>query len=155
MRIQNLTPNEWLKAIGVGIGTAVLLSAVMVPALRLGISPMPKPLGLAFAEAILGSPLPLPIGLLFHVAYVTIWSVAFVALFRDSLSFRNALLLGLALWLLVLFVFFPFVGWGFLGLSVSPKLIIASLVPHLLFAAFVWGLSRIAFRPRRSSSIPG
>ena len=71
MHFHNLTPGEWWKAIGVGIATAILLSAVMVPALKLGLSPLPKPLGLAFAETILGNSLPLPIGLLFHVAYVT------------------------------------------------------------------------------------
>lgn len=84
MRLHDLTSGEWLKAFGVGIATASLLSAGIVPALKLGISPLPKPLGLAFAGTIFGSPLPLPIGLLFHVAYVTFWSVAFVVLFREA-----------------------------------------------------------------------
>lgn len=145
MRLHKLSAAELLKAGGIGIVTAILLSAVMVPAFRLGISPLPRPLGLAFAETVLGGPLPLPVGLLFHVVYVTAWSVIYVALFRDALTFRNALLLGLFLWLLVLFVFFPIVGWGVLGLGVSPKLVVASLVPHLLFALFLWVLCRIAF----------
>lgn len=145
MRIHDLTRREWLKALGIGVTTAILLSAVLVPAMKLGISPMPKPLGLAFAETILGRALPLPVGLLFHVAYATFWSVAFVVLFRDSLSFAKALLLALALWIGVLVVFLPVVGWGFLGLGVSPKLIIATLMPHLLFAAFLWGLCRLLF----------
>ena len=148
MRIQKLTLSEWLKAAGVGIATALLLSAVMVPAFKLGISPLPKPLGLAFAETLLARPLPLPAGLLFHVVYVTFWSAAFLAVFRDRLTLRNALLLALALWILVLVAFFPVVGWGFLGLGVSPKLIVASLVPHLLFALILWGLCRIVFKPR-------
>lgn len=152
MRLHNLTTGEWLKAVSVGIGTAILLSAVMVPALKLGISPLPKPLGLAFAETILGQSLPLPIGLLFHVAYVTFWSVAFVALCRNCLGFRNALMLGVGLWILVLVVFFPIVGWGFLGLAVSPKLIVASFVPHVLFVLFLWGLCRLAFKPRRAAA---
>lgn len=146
MHLHKLTPTELLKAIGIGIGTALLLSAVMVPALRLGISPLPKPLGLAFAETVLESPLPLPAGLLFHVAYVTAWSVVYVALFRHAFTLLNALLLALVLWLIVLFVFFPIVGWGVLGLAVTPKLIVASLVPHLLFAVVLWILCRISFR---------
>jgi hypothetical protein len=152
MQIHNLTPKEWLKALGVGIATAILLSAVMVPALKLGISPLPKPLGLAFAETVRGRPLPLPAGLLFHIAYVTFWSVAFVALFKNDLSFRRALLLALVLWIGVLVLFFPFVGWGFLGLGISPKLIVASLVPHLLFAAFLWGLCRRVFASVRAQN---
>jgi hypothetical protein len=152
MRLHRLTRPELLKAIAVGVVTALLLSAVMVPALRLGISPLPKPLGLAFAETLLGRPLPLPVGLLFHVAYVTIWAVAYVALFRQALTLGNALLLGLFLWLLVLVVFFPVVGWGLLGLAIGPQLIVASLVPHLLFALFLWGLSRTAFRQRAGTA---
>ncbi len=148
MRMPILTPKELLKAVGIGIVTAVLLSAVMVPAFKLGISPLPKPLGLAFAETLLGAPLPLPVGLLFHVVYVTAWSVVYVALFRDRLTFRHALVLGFVLWVVVLVVFFPVVGWGLLGLGVSPKLIVASLVPHVLFAVFLWGLCRLTFRPQ-------
>src|SRR5919106_70542 len=152
MRLHKLTPTELLKAIGIGIATALLLSAVMVPALRLGISPLPKPLGLAFAETVFGRSLPLPVGLLFHVAYVTAWSVVYAVLFRHALTFGKALLLGFFLWLLVLFVFFPMVGWGVLGLAVSPKLIVASLIPHLLFALFLWVLCQIGFRQRRGET---
>jgi hypothetical protein len=146
MRLQRLSAPDLLKAIGIGVATAVLLSAVMIPLFRVGLSPLPKPLGLAFAETVLGRSLPLPVGLLFHLAYVTAWSVVYVALFRPALTFGNALLLGLFLWLLVLFVFFPIVGWGVLGFAVTPKLIVAALVPHLLFALFLWGLSRLGFR---------
>jgi hypothetical protein len=146
MRPDPLSLRDWSKAVGVGIVTALLLSAVMVPALKLGVSPFPRPLGLAFAETLLGRALPLPVGLLFHVTYVTFWSVVFVVLFRHNPSLRSALTLGLALWGLVLVVFFPVVGWGFLGLAVSPKLIVASLVIHLLFGVFLWGLCRAAFK---------
>lgn len=146
MKLHSLSAKELFKAIGIGVVTAILLSAVMVPASKLGISPLPKPVGLAFAETVLGRPMPLPVGLLFHVAYVTFWSVAFVYLFRDALTLRNALMLGLILWVLALVVFFPVVGWGLLGLAVSPKLIVASLVPHALFALFLWGLCWLVFK---------
>lgn len=93
-----------------------------------------------------GKGLPMPVGLLFHILYVTFWSWAYVVLFRDRLTFSNALVLAAVLWAIVLVAIFPFVGWGFLGLGISPKLIIASAVPHLLFAIFLWGLCRIGFR---------
>lgn len=146
MRPYGLSAREWFGALGIGIANALLLSAVMVPAVKAGISPLPRPLGLAFAETVLGRPLPLPVGLLFHLAYVTFWSVVFVVAFRHRASLRNALLLGLALWVVVLVVFFPLVGWGFLGLGVGLPLLPASLVPHILFAVFLWGLVRLAFR---------
>ena len=147
MRLYVLPISELAKAGGVGVVTALLLTGVMVPAMKLGLSPMPKPLGLAFAETVLGRALPLPVGLLFHILYVAFWSIAYVSLFRDSLSLTNALVLGGLLWIAVLLVFFPVVGWGFLGLTVSPKLIVASLVPHVLFAVFLWGLCRVVFKP--------
>ncbi len=146
MKWHSLSPQEWMRAIGVGIGVAILTAVIMVTALKLGLSPLPKPLGLAFAETVLGGALPLPVGLLFHTAWVTAFSIIYVALFRDALTFLRALGLAMALWALVLVFFFPVVGWGFLGLNVTPKLIVASAVPHLLFAIFLWGLSKLAFR---------
>lgn len=137
---------HWGRALVLGIVNAVLLSAVMVPAFKAGISPMPEPPSLAFAKTLLGASVPLPVGLLFHVAYVAFWSVVFVAAFYPQLSFLRALSLALALWLVALVVFFPVVGWGFFGLAVSPKLIIAALVPHVLFAVLLWGLAKAAFR---------
>jgi hypothetical protein len=153
MKLQPLTQKDFAKAIGIGIGTAVLLSLIMVPAFMAGISPMPQPLGLAFARLLLGN-VPLPVGLLFHVFYVTFWSVLFVAYFERR-TFLNALWLALGLWILVLVLFFPLVGWGFLGLAVSPMLIVASLVLHILFALILWGLSRWAFPANAQDRLAG
>ena len=58
--------------------------------------------------------------------------------------------LGLALWVVVLVVLFPIIGWSFLGLGVSPALIVASLIPHVLFAVFLWGLGRLMFKSARA-----
>jgi hypothetical protein len=148
MQMHRLSRTEALKALGIGVLTAVLLSAIMVPAFELGIAPLPKPPSLALAQLLFGANTPLPVGLLFHVAYVTFWSVVYVSVFRERLTFLNALWLGLALWVVILVVFFPLLGWGFFGLAISPKLIPASLVPHLLFAGFLWGLCRWGFKAK-------
>jgi len=149
MKWHKLTTRELLKALGIGVVTALLLSVVMVATLKLGISPFPKPVGLAFAETLLGRALPLPVGLFFHLAYVTVWSMVFVVFFRHSLTLRNALSLALVLWIVALVVFFPVIGWGILGLAISPKLIVASFVPHLLFGLILWGLCRFVFKDGR------
>jgi hypothetical protein len=148
MEIHKLSAGEWARTVAVGIGVAVLTAVIMVSALRSGISPLPKPLGLAFAETLFGTRLPLPVGLLFHTAWVTLFTAVYVMLFRDALTFMRAFWLATALWALVLAFFFPVVGWGFLGLAVTPKLIVAAAVPHLLFAIFLWGLCRLAFGQR-------
>jgi hypothetical protein len=140
-----LSTREWWKAVGVGIATAAILAVLNVIALKTQVSPLPKPLGLAFAEAIFGHSLPLPVGLLFHLAWVTFFSVVYVVFWRDSLTLQNAIILAFGLWFLALVAFFPIVGWGFLGLAVSPKLILPVTVSHLLFALILWGLCRLAF----------
>ncbi len=145
MRVHNLSGWEWSKTIGIGVVVAALTAAFMFAGLKTGISPLPKPLGLAFAETLFSRTLPLPIGLLFHAAWVVVFTSVYLVLFRDALTFMHAFWLAAALWLLVLVFFFPFVGWGFLGLNLSPKLIVASAVPHLLFAFILWGLCRLTF----------
>lgn len=144
MNTTSLKFREVAKGIGIGVGVAILLSAIMVPAFKLGLSPMPKPLGLAFAQTLLGK-VPLPVGLLFHLLYVTTVVAFYLVVIERRPRFMKALAYGLLLWFLVLVLFFPIVGWGFLGLSISPKLILASLVPHLLFAVFLWLIPKWVF----------
>ncbi|HQT90392.1 MAG TPA: hypothetical protein PK677_17975, partial [Acidiphilium sp.] len=92
-----MTQREWGKAIALGLINGILLAVIMVTLKKSGLSPMPAPLGLAFADTISGRHLPLPIGLLFHLAYVTFWSVVFVALFRPHLTFARAAMLAAGL----------------------------------------------------------
>ncbi len=146
MKWHPLSGNDWARAIGVGLAVSALTAAFMAAATKAGVSPLPKPLGLAFAETISSRSLPLPIGLLFHAVWVTTFSIVYVGLFREALTFLHALRLAIALWIIVLVVFFPIVGWGLLGLRVTPKLIVGSAVPHLLFAFLLWGLCRWAFK---------
>jgi hypothetical protein len=144
-----LSGRSWPRAIGIGLGVAVLTAIVMVILTTIGGSPFPKPPSLAFAETLLGRDLPLPVGLLFHTAYVTFWCVVFVRFFPQR-NLKTALALALVLWLVILAVFFPVLGWGFAGLQISPKLIPASLLPHLLFGILLWGLDK--YLPRKTIS---
>jgi len=144
-------PAILIRGAVLGIANGILLSLIMVPAFLAGLPPMPQPPSLAFAEVLFGEGLPMPVGLLFHLAYVTFWSMVWVALDHPRLRFTTALALGLVLWIVALVLFFPINGWGLLGLGVSPKLIPAALVPHALFILFLWGLGRLFFRDRRAS----
>ncbi|MGH8201136.1 MAG: hypothetical protein ACREVO_12385 [Steroidobacteraceae bacterium] len=138
-----------LRAGGIGVAVSVLTLIVMVVLTKAGVSPFPKPPSLAFAETILRRSLPLPVGLLFHIVYVTFWSIIFVRFFPRR-SLMTALGLAGFLWLVILAVFFPAVGWGLAGLHVSPKLIPASLLPHLLFGLLLWGLDH--YLPGRATT---
>lgn len=141
-------PRILARGIGLGVVNGILLSLIMVPAFLAGIPPMPEPPSLAFARALFGPGVPMPVGLLFHLVYVTFWSAVWVAWDYPRLRFATAAGLAAVLWIVALVVFFPINGWGLLGLAVSPKLIPAALVPHVLFALFLWGLGRLFFRTR-------
>lgn len=135
------TKPSWPRAIGIGVAVSVITALVMMALTRAGVSPFPQPPSLAFAEVLLGRSLPLPVGLLFHTVYVTFWSVIFVRYFPRK-SLLTALGLAFVLWLVILIVFFPIMGWGLAGLDISPKLVFASALPHLLFGLLLWGLDR-------------
>jgi len=79
----------WLRGIAAGLLTGILAALVMVALKENGFSPVPMPLGLAFAETLLHKHLPLPVGLAFHLAYVTFWGTVFV-LFTIPVSRRDA-----------------------------------------------------------------
>ena len=132
---------SWLRAIGIGVLASIITAVVMLVLTSAGLSPFPKPPSLAFAETVLARSLPLPVGLLFHTVYVTFWAVMFVRYFPRR-NLWTALALAAVLWLVILVVFFPIVGWGLAGLSVSPRLITASFVPHLLFGLLLWAFDR-------------
>lgn len=139
---------SWLRAAGIGILVSIVTAAVMLLLTSAGVSPFPKPPSLAFAETVLGRTLPLPVGLLFHTVYVTFWSVIYVRYFPRR-DIWTALGLAAVLWVVILVVYFPVVGWGLAGLSVSPKLIVASFVPHVLFGLLLWGLDK--YLPEKAS----
>lgn len=144
MTYHHLTVRDWAKTLAIGLGVAVVTAVVMQGLAVAGVSPLPEPLGLAFAERLLGE-VPLPVGMLFHTAWVMAWTAVYVVLFRDALTFGRALVLAAALWLLAVALFFPVVGWGVFGLAITPKLSVAAAGAHLLFALLLWGGARVAF----------
>lgn len=145
MKVHSLSGKELLKAVGVGVLTSIILSAIMVTMLKTGVSPMPAPVSLVFAQTLLGTKLPLPIGLLFHVAWVSFWSVFYVVVFWDKLSFARAAALGAFLLALIWLAFFPFIGWGFFGLAIGPKVLAGAIMTHVLFVIVLWALAHWTF----------
>jgi len=149
MRFHALPLRQFAKALLVGFLTAIIVSAFMIPLFEWEIPPMPMQPARAFADLVLGPGQPAFVGFLFHLVYVTVWSVIYVSLAWDRLSFPRAAGLAAILWLIALLVFFPLLGWGFLGLAIGPKLIVAAILPHLLFAIALWVLCKLAFRRDR------
>lgn len=140
----------WLRGIGAGLLTGILAAVVMIVLKKNGFSPVPMPLGLAFADTLLHKHLPLPIGLVFHLAYVTFWGTAFVLFAHPRLTLARIAALSAALYLFAMAVFVPVVGWGFFGAAVGPRVAGGLAITHALFGLFLWLSCRLLFR-RRSS----
>ncbi len=150
-----ITSQRFGRAMAAGVITSVATAVIMVIAMKTGLSPLPKPLGLAFAQWMIGRPLPLPVGLLFHLAYATGWSTLFILLAPRWLRFWPILGFGLTLWLIAIFVITPLVGWGVAATAVAgPKGVIATLIPHLLFSVFLWLSCRWLFHSNPSVKEP-
>ncbi len=71
------------------------------------------------------------------------WSIILVALFKDKVSPLKGVYLGLALWLFLMVVYGPFLGWGFFGfhgaeasLTEAQKLMVFESPWGYMFATF-------------------
>lgn len=147
-----LAPKRFWKAVAAGLITGVLAAVVMIVLKKNGLSPVPAPLGLAFADTLLHRHLPLPVGLVFHLAYVTFWGTAFVLFAYPRLSAARIAVLSAALYVFALLVFVPIVGWGIFGVKVGPGVAGGLAITHALFGLFLWLSCRWLFRPDTSGT---
>ncbi|MGH8226161.1 MAG: hypothetical protein ACRER1_08435 [Gammaproteobacteria bacterium] len=141
-------PKVWLRGIVAGLATGILAAVVMIALKKHGFSPVPMPLGLAFADTLLHKHLPLPVGLVFHLAYVTFWGTAFVLFVHPRLTLARVAGLSAALYLFAMAVFVPVVGWGFFGSAIGPRVAGGLAITHALFGLFLWLTCRLLFRKR-------
>jgi hypothetical protein len=144
----HLTHRTFGKAVAAGLVSGAVVSIITLPLIRSGVLPMPESLATAFAQTVFGHRTE-PLGLILASMYAGAWSVAYVAFFHRTII--NAVILALSLWVCALVLFFPFVGWGLLGLDVGPTLMGSMLVPHLLFAGVLWIVCRWTFGPDTDS----
>jgi hypothetical protein len=79
-------------------------------------------------------------------------AAVYVVLWRDAPTLVRAFRPAFEPWILALLLFFPVAGRSFPGLVVTPGLIVASAVPHLLFATLLRGPCRLRLDPRQGGS---
>ena len=145
-----MKPFTFNKSLAVAFGWGILgtvgMSIIMIIGKVTGISPIPKPIPLAIVEEILGEktvkPLLMGLAIIFHFGYGGFWG-AVLSRITKTVTIKNSLLLGFALWLIMQLVVFPFLGWGVFVMEITPKIAVASLILHLLYGGILgWGLSR-------------
>jgi hypothetical protein len=60
--------------------------------------------------------------LLLHFCYGIFWAYVLVYTFEDDLSVLKAVVLAIVLWLFMMFVYSPLIGWGFFGFGYAHEL---------------------------------
>ena len=146
---------KWIKAATVGaLGSLVMFLLMMVGIHGTGIAPFNLPPSAAFLEVLGLNVGPLP--LLTHFGYGATGSIVLIALYQKETSLRAGLTLAGALWLIMMVVYSPLIGWGFFGFggpahALDPeaplhlgspiKYITATLLLHLIYGAILGTLN--------------
>ena len=139
---------KWLKAGAVGALAALVMLVIIQILIAAGIAPFQQAPSAAFLDR-MGIP-PLPLALLVHFGYGIVWSILFVAAFQNADKLLGkGLGLGVVLWLIMMLVASPMIGWGIFGIADTSNLpealqlgspakyIIATLVLHLIYGGIV------------------
>lgn len=146
---------KWLKVAIVGaLGSLVMFLLMMVGIHVTEIAPFNLPPSAAFLETLGLNVGPLP--LLAHFGYGATWSLVLVALYGADTDLQAGLTVAGALWLFMMLVYSPIIGWGFFGfggaghtlsatdplyLGSPVKYLVATLVLHLIYGAIIGTLN--------------
>jgi len=147
-----LTRKDILKAGAAGLISGIVMFIPMIY-LVFGaqVAPFNMPPSAAFAEA-LGINFAPPVAPILHFAYAILGGIVYLLLFRNDLTLTNAVVLGGVMWLIMMVVYSPIIGWGFFGFGEGQALpaddpmhlgppvqyMIVTLAFHALYAVVLW-----------------
>lgn len=148
-----MTNSNYVKAGLVGLLGSLIMFIIMQITLAAGMAPFNVPPSAAFLISI-GVPAK-PLALIGHFLYGALWSIVLVAIYKEYVSFGKGILLSLILWLIMMVIVSPIIGWGLFGfgdaselakdarlyLAPGPKYLVATLVLHLIFGAVLGWLN--------------
>ncbi len=145
---------QYLKAALVGIvGSLVMFIIMMIGIHGTGIAPFNIPPSAAFLVK-LGLPVQ-PLALLVHFGYGAFWSIILIVATGNQPTIGKGLMLSIILWLIMMVIYSPIIGWGFFGfadtsdlakklqLEQGPKYLVMTLVLHLLYGLVIGWLNAI------------
>jgi len=144
---------KWVKAAAVGVAGGIVVSILMHLAMRAGIAPFNLTPSAALLERLGFGGTPLAVAI--DLAYGAAWSIALVATFRERTDVWRGIGLGIGLWLLLMVVYSPIIGWGSFGLgraqqlpadhllylAPGPRYMLSALVLHVVYGAIVGWLN--------------
>jgi hypothetical protein len=138
-----------LKAAAVGVLAAIVMFVLMIFTIRQGLAPFnvtPSAAMLTKLGINVG-----PLALLVHFGYGAFWSMVLVYWFQDRTNIAKGIYLAVGLWLFMMLVYSPIIGWGPFGfgqasrlpagdplyLQSGPKYLIATFVLHLIYGTII------------------
>jgi hypothetical protein len=146
---------KWLKAALFGALGGLAMFILLQIAISMGMAPINVPPSAAFLKSI-GLP-PEPLALIVHFGYAMVGSMILIAIFGNRTNVTKGIGLALVLWLILMVVFSPIIGWGFFGaggpkhqlaaehplhIGLAAKYIIATLVLHVIYGASIGWLDQ-------------
>jgi len=142
---------KWIKAAAVGaLGSLVMFGLITFGIHGAGVAPFNLPPSAAALEIFGLNVGPLP--LLVHFGYGATWSMGLIALYGSETDVGAGLTLSVGLWLFMMLVYSPVIGWGVFGfggaghalppddplyLGSPVKYLGATLVLHLIYGAVI------------------
>lgn len=140
------TPARVWRGLGWGVVATVAMSIPMTVGMATGVAPMPEPIPKALVTLLFGAGLPAPLLMALsagsHLGYGGLFGAMLARLFPDA-GLWEGLSMGIFLWGLMQVAVLPLLGWGLFGMSVTPKIAVATLVLHLIYGGTLgWGLGR-------------
>lgn len=147
---------KWIKAAIVGALGALIMFVLMMLGINNGFAPFNVPPSAAFLTR-LGLNIG-PLALIGHFVYGMFWSIVLVVAFGRSTNWLKGIGLALALWLFMMLVYSPIIGWGVFGfggpghqlapdnplfLGAPIKYVVATLVLHLIYGGTIGWLNPV------------
>lgn len=148
---------RFAKGFAWGLVATGVMTVLMFIARVTGISPMPRPVPMAVLAAwgvFLPAWLVLAGGFAVHFVYGGFWA-GYVTLLFKRITVWHGLALGVVLWIVMGWIFLPFIGWGGFGLAVSPNILWATLILHLVYGLTYGVLMDRAAAPGEAAEAAG
>jgi hypothetical protein len=105
----------YIKAIIIGVGASLAVTVLVSTGIALGKAPFNIPPVAAFLKSI-GIPAK-PFGLILHLIYGSIACVGLIYIFKDKTQLKHGLILACSMWLMMMLVYSPVIGWGIFGFN--------------------------------------
>ena len=155
----------WIKSLISGLAGSLIMFILMMFAINgVEIAPFNMPPSAAFLKSLEIAPKPL--ALIIHFGYGAVAAIFLHEVFKNKSKIVYGIGLGFAMWLVMMFVFSPIIGWGVFGtnagtidgalaLSSTPKYIVSTLILHLIFGLTVGVIQKAWINNKADYSFAG